>query len=169
MKTFIDGRITMFVSDDIVADVEHQIKKYSIPAGSVEKFWPDQVEEYLPLLVQGQAKEYIDLFGGKRGRIAILHAHGGSDGRTWNYADGDQVHEVQQWLEEHDGKFACLVCFSCNPGHHTVTTKKSLLVIPDRSVGHMEDYVATLIHPKRGEIDDYTIDYELEKLKKQKG
>lgn len=113
--------------------------------------------------------EYIWLRRRRQKRFALLLAHGdvGRDGE-WYFWDGDDPRRVQGWIDEQDGKFACLVVFSCNPGHLSVRSRKSLLVIADRDVTLRKGpggYHFSLIDPKHGEIDEYTIEYRLAKLR----
>ncbi|MEX2033442.1 MAG: hypothetical protein WD889_02680 [Candidatus Colwellbacteria bacterium] len=115
--------------------------------------------------------EYVSLRRRQK-KMAFLLAHGGvgRDGE-WYLQDGNSTQRMQEWIDEHDGKFACLVIFSCNPGHITVSSRRSLLVIADRDVTLREGpsgYSFSLIDPKLGEVDDYTIDHRLNELRGKK-
>ncbi len=169
---FPKADMEVFVSDDILQDIEHNSRQaFHQPTDEdTAKEILHKVKDLFPNLVEGQFRDYINLYKhrGKRPRIAVLHAHGGSGAQGWDYQDGTQVGLIQDWLNKHDGRYACLACLSCNPGHHTVTTRKSLLYIPDNDVGATTAYVATLIHPTQGEISGYTIDHDLAELRRQR-
>ena len=126
-------------------------------------------------------KKYIELYGQlkKLKRIAALDAHGYSNGE-WKLSEGSHgeiKRPVQDWIDENDGKYSALVLRVCNPGHHTPRSKRSILVVPDSIVGNFDpsthelindrEDIYSLIVPKIGEVDSYTIEYEIEKLRKK--
>ncbi len=118
--------------------------------------------------------EYVMLYGQKYGLkdYAVLDAHGQSNGR-WVYLDGDKEKSVQGWIDSVDGRYAGILLYCCNPGHHTPIVKKSCLIVPDANVYskrsslmHRKDSSYNLIVPGREEeIDLYTIDYETKQLR----
>jgi hypothetical protein len=130
-------------------------------------------------------KEYIDLYGQLNNlpRIAMLKAHGGTKGNLYTKSEdwvfrhgprGEYKRPVQDWIDENDGKYSALLLAVCNMGSHTPKSKKSILMIPDKEISFSGDIsrvdreaVFDLIFPGIGEIDSYTIDYELERLKEQ--
>ena len=135
------------------------------------------LEEQLALVVRAHLREnfhsswweYIHFRRRRQKRFALLLAHGsaGEDGH-WYFWDGDTSRRVQDWIDEQDGKFARLIVFACNPGHITVGSRKSLLVIADRDVTLREGpggYHFSLIDPRFGEVDEYTIDHRLALLR----
>ena len=66
-----------------------------------------------------------------------------------------------------------IFCNVCNPAAQTVKTKKSLLIIPDADISDLhllyDACHLSLIHPARGEIDDYIVEYELRRLRQADG
>lgn len=100
--------------------------------------------------------------GSERPTFALLHAHGGYEGRTWTFHDNDIVHSLQDWIDRHDGKYTCLLIESCNPGHLSVKSKYSLLATADRVMSGvlvaLGEASLSLFDPKIGEIDDYLIE-----------
>ncbi len=116
-------------------------------------------------------REYIDLYGKIHGldRYALLAAHADTNGR-WVYFDAEREYAVQSWINKVDGKYSGLLLCVCNPGSHTPKSKKSILVVPDSDIdfrGVGRDPIFSLLVPKVGELDSYTIDYETEQLRKQ--
>jgi hypothetical protein len=113
--------------------------------------------------------EYIALRRRRLKRFALLLAHGGIGPKgEWCFWDGERPRRVQEWIDEQDGKFACLIVFSCNPGHFDAHSRKSLLVLADRDVTLREGpggYVLSLLDPQFGEVDDYTIESRLAELR----
>ncbi len=142
-----------------------------------DSFTDDIYGGFKNYLFQGVYSEYIETFSRKCGisGIGILtYSEMDTDDGCWKFRDGGEERNVQEWIDELDGRFACLCILSCNPGPGKLSSKKSLILIPDRNRhGNIRAMLAaktifTLLHPKRGEIDDYTIDYELEILKSSK-
>jgi hypothetical protein len=125
----------------------------------------------IPIVARKNPKfiEYVDLYG-KANNLqgnAFLFAHGSSNGE-WNYHDGKKEKPVQKWINSMDGKFAGLWLFSCNPGHHTPKSKKSVILLSDRDIGlsHIVDNsIFSLWVPKIGDVNSYVIDYEVQSLK----
>jgi len=113
-------------------------------------------------------KEYIDLYGKIHGldRYAFLAAHGYTNGK-WGCFDGKKEYTVQSWIDRVDGRYSGLLLCVCNPGNHTPKSKKSILVIPDRNVGPAEEAIFSLLDPRLGEVDSYTIDCKIKQLSKE--
>lgn len=148
-----------------------------------DEVW-ESIVEYLKGVLQfskflsGEYRDYIDLFATGKDVIkpfAILITHGMMNGTKWAYEnDKGRMKSVQSWVQSQDGKFACIACYLCNPNCATVKAKKSLLILPDRTVGGLEQNIdlgeqfhLNLIHPKEGEIDGYTLEYHIRKLRKR--
>ncbi|MCH7604628.1 hypothetical protein IID24_01405 [Patescibacteria group bacterium] len=150
--------ITIFMSSDRFKDSKHEDRLGWVLS--------DLIGSRFGKYFEGVWQRYIELFS-KRHRLkgaAILAAHGDvDDDWRWLYVDRGTTRPVQSWIDKHDGKYACLMIESCNPGAVTVTSKKSLLVIADRNVGNRIDYIFGLIHPQDGEIDEYIVEHEAEK------
>jgi hypothetical protein len=152
-------------------------------------------EEYLTRCVEKlyknpylkKIREYTQLYGKLRGleRDAILDAYGNGDGE-WVYKDGKRRCSVQSWINKQDGKYSGLILNVCNPGAHTPKTKESLLILPYIEIRTKNDFgikgqgeifdiferglrSANIIPPGEEEITGYTIDYELNELRKQVG
>jgi hypothetical protein len=122
-------------------------------------------EEFL----EGQYREYIRRFAkinGLKG-FAVLHIHGNYENGRWAYYDKDRMRPVQNWVRRQDGKFACIVCFLCNPGHLSARARHSLLLLPDRDIKGSDEFNISLIDPNEGEINDYTLAHYLRKLRKK--
>jgi len=117
-------------------------------------------------------REYIDLYGKIHGldRYALLAAHADTNGK-WVYFDGEREYAVQSWINEVDGKYSGLLLCVCNPRSHIPKSKKSILVVPDSDIDFRpwseRDPIFSLLVPKVGELDSYTIGYETEQLRKQ--
>ncbi len=129
-----------------------------------------RLDEYL----HGEYRTYIDRYAVAKGltkQFAVFFTHGHEENGQWMYDNKGKSRTVQSWVKANDGKFACIACYLCNPGMLTVKTKKSLLLLPDRIIGGIEQsndiderFHLTLIHPKEGDVDGYTLDYHLRKL-----
>ncbi len=127
---------------------------------------------YFLNLLDPQVLEYIDLFSKKTGLrgIRILHAHGGFKENQWIYTDGNKESDVQTWVSRKDGTCACIFILSCNPGHATLATKKSILILPDRDTALIDDQVCfSLIGPGGREISGYIIDSAIKDLQVEVG
>ena len=138
----------------------------------------DHMDEILESFFSGRGdyRRFIDLCGQVNGleRFALLEAHGDTNG-DWVYYDGEKEYEVQRWINSVDGNYSALLICVCNPGTHTPKSKKSVLMIPDSDI----DFIAgggaitgrnvcfDLYVPKKGLLDFYTIDYEIEQLEKR--
>lgn len=119
-------------------------------------------------------KEYIDLYGkiNNLSRYALLAAHGDDNRGRWVYYNKEKEYSVQSWINKVDGKYSGIFLCTCNPSNHTPKSKKSILVVPDSDVDFTgihtrRNTIFSLLVPKIGEIDSYTIFYELEQLKSQ--
>ncbi len=110
-------------------------------------------------------KTYLKLFGKKQGgaQVAVLNAHGSrKDKSKWMYWDGEQRYPVQDWIDEKEKKYSGLILRVCNDYRYSPSSKKAILVVPNQG-GIINSF--NLIVPGIGEIDEYTIEYELERLK----
>ena len=169
MKKITLEQADFFISDEIFEEDDFSKQDYAkYHYGSIfKKFFQDTN-------MGSDFKEYIDLYGKLNGleRYAFLYAHG-STNKSWIYRDKGKKHLVQDWLNQKDGNYAVLIFGVCNPGSHTPKSKKSILVIPDYNVisrfravhFHEKEPCFDLIVPGVGEINGYTIGYELNKLK----
>lgn len=112
---------------------------------------------------------YIEKYGQINGleKIALLAAHGDNEG-GWTYIDGNKSLPVQDWIDKNDGKYKALLLCVCNPDHEDVAYKRSIIMLPDTEIDFRasDSAVFSLLIPKIGEVDGYTIKYELEQLGK---
>jgi len=164
------------------------LSKYTF--GDVDLFYSDEIkrdfeldsEMYLDCLIDSiltnflkrepKYKKLVDLYSKKHNlsRKAILSAHGDSIISKWYYYDGTSGFQVQDWINQMDGKYATLILHCCNPGSHEIYSKKSVVLASnfiyselrqDMGDGKIELYI-----PKIGYIDPYTADSELKQIKK---
>ncbi len=168
MQTIKTPQADIYISDDI-------LEEYRIEPGN-EQAIKDQLEwEFSNFFKRSDIesfRQYIDLYGeiNNLSGYAMLYANGHSN-KEWLYTDGDKEKSVQKWINSVDGKYSGLVFKCCNTGKHTPKSKKSILVLPDHVVVGIgladKDTCFDLIAPGKGEITNYTIDHELNELRKQ--
>ena len=98
--------------------------------------------------------------------VAVFTAHGGVGEREeLIYLDGKKEKITQGWINSKSKDYACIILLSCNPEAITITSKKCLLILPDRSFIPFltaTSSVFSLIDPdpRVGDLD-YIIEYEL--------
>ncbi len=112
-------------------------------------------------------EKYINEFGQRNGleKVALLVAHGDEE-EGWRYYEGNNSFLVQDWINKNDGKYKALLLSVCNPEHVDVKYHKSIIMLPDTDLDFRgsNSAVFTLLVPNVGEIDAYTIGYELKQL-----
>jgi hypothetical protein len=102
--------------------------------------------------------------------IGVLYAHGDIYGRNkihnkrWVFDDSDQLHNVQDWIDAHDGKYSLLMlfCYAPLPDTVDVVSKKSSLLLPDDSYlkSQMPEQVQSRLYlPRIGLVKD-DVDYQ---------
>ena len=65
---------------------------------------------------------------GLRGRI-LLQGHGGFTNATWCFFDGRRPHNLQRWIERHDGEAAVICLVVCNENNRgELATSRSALI-----------------------------------------
>jgi len=118
-------------------------------------------------------EEYYKEYSKKTGLsgFGLLLAHGDpSSDWGWKCIDGNKRKSVQSWINENDGKHAGLILICCNEYTKEIHSRKSLVFVPDRPFSIIafnanavkyEMYV-----PKKGYMNNYVVEYELEQLKK---
>lgn len=169
---FQNQNVTLFISQEVLN--EFDCKDFCSQMTPVWHFLETEINSFLFDHLAPEFWTYIQIFAKKKRLppIAVLSAHGSQENGEWLFGDGKKEIKVQKWLNALDGKFASLVCYVCNPRALTVYTKKSLLLLPDGEVSDgcmlMDRCHFSLIHPQRGEIDKYIINFELERLKQTK-
>ncbi len=164
MRKFNFKEGDMYISQQIIKELGARITK-------------DYLEWGLDNLLGSRPyfREYIDLYGRLNNlpKFALLEAHGNTNG-DWVFYDGpngDIKRSVQKWIDENDGNYSGLLLCVCNPGEHTPNSKKSILLVPDTNVdfrgGDSGETAFSLLVPEVGEINAYTIDHELGKLREK--
>ncbi len=178
MKLFQRDGIDLYTSLEMetdireLADITYDEKIYRI---SREEHFEETLWGYeltvMEKYVSGVYRNYIELYAQRtriNNHIAVLNAHGFVDeGGEWGYEDTGVSYEVQSWINQNDGKYACLMLCVCNPFASMVVSRHSLVVLADTDIGFIPDYYLSLHHPILGEIDDYVIDSHWEKLARQ--
>ena len=181
MKKIITHLADVYVSDEIYE------KANNSPGSNAEKEHRDAIEELYRKPGFQKIRECSGLYGKLKGleRDAILEAHGISNGK-WKYLDKGKAYSVQKWINSVDGKYSGLILDVCNLDAHKARTKKSLLILPFIEIRTQGDFleiigeegnlwnllsnhsgVSNIILPGGKEITNYTIDYELNKLRKK--
>lgn len=171
MKKFPFSDFDLYMSEQGLIERQYSVKD----RGMLELTVRREVEKVFHMQ---SIVEYISLWGQRMGRekFAVINAHGDIlDGR-WMYRDGktgEIPRPVQEWINSKDGSYSCLVISVCNPGSMTPAAKKSIVAIPHSSIKFGESFgqheaIFDLIVPGVGEINAYTIDYEVRKLRAQK-
>lgn len=181
MHTFSRDDMDLFLSDDLYLIVEENIReleKYPtglpVPSHEEDAFRDVLDSDVLEPQLNGSYGEYVRLIGWLIGkpRIAIMHAHGGSDNGEWMLVDGSVELPLQPWIDAHDGEYSCIAVLSCNVASTTPRTSRSPLYLPDRSFALSRKYTDssfTLVCPFLGEIDEYTVDDAIERLSAHDG
>ena len=114
-------------------------------------------------------QKYIEIYSeisGLKG-FALLEAEGDDlVSLDEGYRDGKRVRRIQRWIDEHDGKYACLFLRVSGISEKMVESTKSLLFVPDYGVSDNIFYLVSPLHDEL--IDMYKIDFfvrEIEQLK----
>ena len=95
------------------------------------------VERLLRVRLDG-ASSYVEQHGFPKPRhMRMLAAHGDCIDGTFFYIarskdNPESFHKVQEWVDEHDGKYDALIINSCNPNGIPISTEQSFLVYPMR-------------------------------------
>lgn len=174
MKKYMLDQGDLYLGDHDIKD--HLKKVRNIPQVSEKKsaqeFLDHKLEE-LGFGVNSKSRELVDLFGKIHNldRYALLAAHGDEYGQ-WTYFDEGKEHTVQSWINKVDGKYSGILLCVCNPENYTPSSKKSVLLVPDNDIdlrNSNQNCIFSLILPEIGEVSSYTIDYEINNLKKQLG
>jgi hypothetical protein len=103
------------------------------------KIIDERVDAIMQLNLE-EAARYVERNGFPKPRsVRMLLAHGASwndtEGTDFIYhevnADGTEaVKRVQDWVDEHDGKYNALFVQACNPAGVEINTRRSFLVCP---------------------------------------
>jgi hypothetical protein len=181
MHTFSNDDIDLFLSDDLYAQTKDDTEEFarlaqmSSVVPTIEQAAFEEVLhcDVLQPLLRGAYENYIRQIGQVTGktRLAIVHAHGGSNGGEWTLRDGDVEIPLQPWIDARDGDYACIAIVSCNVDMATPRSARTPLFVPDRSFtlsrgdGSHSDSSFTLVCPFLGELDEYTVGSALEALR----
>jgi len=170
MEYFPFKTIDLYVSSVIVAD--------NI-ANSGNSFNPEvYLDHYITWMFNQRKlfKEYLQLYSQLRGieKQALLIAHGESNPK-WTYSDPEPKN-LQNWISRKEKNYGAILLCVCNPGNHTPKSKQAALYFADGNVGfslktdrRIDETTFNLFVPNKEIIDSYTIDSELEELKKRLG
>ncbi len=187
MKLITRGIVDYYVADDII---ENPVERFGVENHSQMRImkmlkrpgWHSgRDEDDFSLDERNPYESYLKMYAQMQGlpeRLAVIDAHGDSrkvgKKEYWIFFDGERERNMQNWLRSVDGKYAALLLYSCNPGHCWVSSQESVVISPDRIVvegGHSDsedrNALFDFVVPGVGVIDDYTIDYELEELRKK--
>lgn len=85
-------------------------------------------------------KRVIHTFQKKSGtdKIALLMAHGKDISETYTFYDGSNEERlVQDWINEHDGKYNVLIIGACNAKNHSVSSEKSIVIHSSKAINIM--------------------------------
>lgn len=138
-----------------------------------EHFFQLVIEQVLDDFLPPKAKELVDLYSKRNGleRIAILYAHGDMKDNKWCYSDGENLFNVQNWINQKDGHYKAILLKVCNEEGEDISSKKSILCYPNEvySVASQKqgEVQVELFFPEIGHVDNYIIDNEIEKLKQE--
>jgi len=149
----------LHVSEDTIREV-----------GEISNVVDEISNTFYSFLGDPNIREYIELYSkltGLEGYV-FLDAHGSSYEMEWVFKDGDETKKVQQWINEHDGKFLAILVGACNPGKD-ISAKKSLVLTPNTEYSaekqHFGEVQVELYVPGKGYIGSYDMEAELKELR----
>lgn len=138
------------------------------------------IASHLNIIFKDKAnyREYCDLYARLNGLkpYALIVAHGDTVKGRWVYSDENREKSMQRWISAHDGDYGTLLLNSCNPGGVVPSSRKSLVWFPNSNMRlsnilfnkqSQSPFNFELFVPGSDIIDSYSIDYELEQLKKK--
>jgi len=110
--------------------------------------------------------------------IGVLYAQGDIYGQNkkhdklWVFDDSDELRNVQDWIDENDGRYSLLMlfCYAPLPQDIKVTSRKSSILLPDDSYlkSQMPNIVeAKLYLPRIGLIKNNDGNYQLKEVRKR--
>lgn len=161
-KTVIDA-FDMHLSEEVFAELYNKFKE----GGRIKKDMIDYLKWKIDDLFRDEKgfKKYVEIFSrlAELKGFALLRAEGEmGKNKQECYRDGKRLKRVQNWINKHDGKYACLFLFISDINGAELESRKSVLVIPDDETGNKID---SIFSPFHGRIDKYTIGYYLEEVK----
>ncbi len=165
LSKFTLNDIDFYCSDEHLEDF-----KFDREPSHLEIFINQSVQDFLEK--DPKKKELVSLYTKKidLDRKAILLAHGSYDHHRWMYSSGEHQIPVQRWINHIDGKYGILILECCNPYGLEIHSNISAILVPNAvysgALQNLGDVQVELFIPKIGYIDSYTIDYELEQMRK---
>ena len=75
----------------------------------------------------------------------------------WIYGDHGEIHPVQEWINQQDGKYLALFLNVCNPLNLDVQSKSSILFVPDNIysvMSHASKGIVRMFVPGHGYYED---------------
>jgi hypothetical protein len=148
--------IDLFYSDEMKEQekLDNEIS-LEVTAMMAVKNLLEQNKEYSELVETYAKKNSLE-------NIAILYAHGEEINNKWHYFSNDKAFSVQRWINKMDGKYKALIIYSCNPGGNEITSKKSIVLAPNRlysgKIARHGEVNIELFLPGTGYVDSYMIE-----------
>lgn len=68
---------------------------------------------------------------------ALLNAHGGSKNNRWHFRDGKSTVDVQDWINETDGKYLALFIKCCNRKNYDIESDASIVLHPHSKISEL--------------------------------
>jgi hypothetical protein len=129
-----------YFRNEINRVIGHAIREIASKGGlNPAEIIDERVDAIMQLNLE-EAVRYVERSGFPKPRsVRMLLAHGNSwndtEGTDFIYhevnADGTEaVKRVQNWVDEHDGKYNALFVQACNPAGVEISTRRSFLVYP---------------------------------------
>ena len=102
----------------------------------------------------------------------LLHAHGSRKSQAWSFADGKRRHNMQDFIDRHDGDALAVLLQCCNPHKEEISSEKSLVIHAKHNFtwldlmrgGHLRMFI-----PGIGYLEDrkYALTEAIEKLRER--
>lgn len=169
LKVYSSREADLFISEGVERDLDEE---HNYEEDIQTKRRQDYMEHVLDCYFSREVYKLSGLWKRLKGldRMAILSAHGHFDGR-WLFDDGEREYPVQRWINQQDGKYSALLINCCNPGRQAISSKKSLVLVPNKVYSifdHLRgDVQIELYLPGSGYIDEIVIEDEIRQLKRK--
>ena len=165
MKEIKAEGVDLFLSNGAYRELQERFHEYHEDTdvnGEIASYLGDKVDDLFR--ENENFQKYIEIYSqiSQLNGFAMLESESDylASLDEW-YRDGKRIKRVQRWIDEQDGKYACLFLCVSGISEKLVESFKSLLFIPDRGVS---DTVFSLFSPLHGLIDMYTVDYYLKEI-----
>ncbi|HLF54688.1 MAG TPA: hypothetical protein VI612_03130 [Candidatus Nanoarchaeia archaeon] len=114
-------------------------------------------------------REYSESTGLKG--YALLNAHGGPKNNRWQFWDGKSTVDVQDWINEMDGKYLAIFLKCCNRKNQDVESDASIVLHPHSKISQLQlmlGYSPRLHFPGEGylERNPYRLRRTIEELRR---